>query len=406
VLLVFPAAAAPATLGDTDGDGLSDAQEDLNGNKRMDGNETDWLNADTDGGGEADGAEVKAGRNPLLQVDDFTWDRDGDGLTNGEEFAKKTNPFQWDTDGDGVNDRDDAFPLDARYTKDADGDGIPDEYELLRGLNPEVPDAKEDADGDGLTNKQEFDMQTDPLESDTDGDGVTDGEEVAGETDPTVAPCLARTDPKPDAFGDAIGHWGERFIELLHSTQTVQDQRPIVEGYLYKGKRYFLPDREISRFELLKITLMSTCVTLLPEGSAPARTFSDVPAVLPIDASDDARLLSRVVYTGLARGIVEGYTEGDFRPDVVVNRAETLAMVLRATGIEPKDVSSLPFSDVTDDAWYRGLLGATVESGIIQGYADGTFRGGTPITRAEAAKIVALLMEKNASVHTPNSVSP
>ena len=58
----------------------------------MDSYETDRMNADTDRGGEADGAEVRAGRNPLLQVDDFTWDKDEDGLTNGEEFEKRTNP--------------------------------------------------------------------------------------------------------------------------------------------------------------------------------------------------------------------------------------------------------------------------------------------------------------------------
>jgi|GEM_PF-2061163 len=46
----------------------------------------------------------------------------------------------------------------------------------------------------------------------------------------------------------------------------------------------------------------------------------------------------------------------------------------------------------------RGLLGATVGNSIIQGYSDGTFRGGSPITRAEASKIVALLMERNSSV--------
>ena len=188
---------------------------------------------------------------------------------------------------------------------------------------------------------------------------------------------------------------------MLHGTQTYAEGNAIVDGYAYKGKRYFLPDREISRYELLKITLMSTCVPWLAEGSLPARTFSDVPAVLPIDASDDLRRQSRVIYTGLSRGIIEGYDEGDFRPDIVVNRAEAMAMLLRATGHNPTDTEPTPlsFTDVPEDAWYGSALSLAVTEGIIQGYADNTFRAGNPITRAEAAKIVALLMQRNMSVN-------
>lgn len=401
LLIALPLAwAGPATPGDTDGDGLSDAQEDINGNSRMDGNETDRMNADSDRGGEADGAEVKAGRNPLLQVDDLTWDKDEDGLTNGEEYDRKTNPSKVDTDSDGISDKEDAFPLDARYKTDFDKDGIPDEYERLHTLNPEQPDANEDPDADGLTNVEEFQQQTEPENPDTDADGMEDGEEVAEETDPTAPPCLRPTPTPPDAFPDADGHWAMRHIELLHRTQTVQEGSPIVEGYLFGGSRYFLPDREISRYELLKITVMSTCAPWIPEGMPVPRSFTDVPAVVAIDASDDDRQRRRIIYTGLVRGIVEGYPEGDFRPDIVINRAEAVAMLLRATGMKPTGTESpLPFSDIAEDAWYTDILETAVAGTIIEGYADRTFRAGDPITRAEAAKIVTLLMERNASVN-------
>ncbi len=401
LLLALPLAiAAPANPGDTDGDGLSDAVEDANGNTIMDGSETDRMNADSDHGGEADGAEMKAGRNPLMKEDDFTWDKDGDGLTNGEESEKRTNPSRVDTDGDGINDRDDPFPLDARYKADSDADKIPDEYEALHTQNTALNDGAEDADGDTLSNLEEFQKQTDPNNADTDLDGKTDIQELTEETDPTVAPCITTADPSPPPFPDAVDHWAQSHIELLHSTRTSSEGSAIVDGYLFKGKRYFLPDREISRFELLKITLMSTCVPWISEGSLPARTFSDVPALVPVDASEDMRHKNRVIYTGLSRGIVEGYDEGDFRPDIVVNRAEAMAMLLRATGndVSGTEPTSLSFSDVPEDAWYRSALSLAVSEGIIQGYADNTFRAGNAITRAEAAKIVALLMQRNASV--------
>ena len=93
---------------DLDGDGLFDWQEDVNGNNKVDEGETNFLDADTDGGGEADGSELKAGRNPLEKTDDITYDYDGDGLTNGQEILIGTHPQQPDTDGDGVKDGEDA----------------------------------------------------------------------------------------------------------------------------------------------------------------------------------------------------------------------------------------------------------------------------------------------------------
>ncbi|NOS70458.1 MAG: DUF1800 family protein [Verrucomicrobia bacterium] len=79
---------------DTDGDGLSNAQEYQRG--------TDPHKADTDGDSLSDGQEVALGTNPLNA------DTDGDGLSDYAEIngAIPTNPLIADTDGDGVADRD------------------------------------------------------------------------------------------------------------------------------------------------------------------------------------------------------------------------------------------------------------------------------------------------------------
>jgi serine/threonine protein kinase len=87
------AAAMTATVqGDSDGDGLSDAEERLIG--------TDPFNPDTDGDGLSDGEEVKVyGTNPLNR------DTDGDLLTDGDEvLIFRTDPKNPDTDGGGVRD--------------------------------------------------------------------------------------------------------------------------------------------------------------------------------------------------------------------------------------------------------------------------------------------------------------
>ena len=78
------------TIADTDGDGLTDGEEDANHNGQRDANETNPLSADTDGDGMPDGWEVTRGLSPL--VDDAAEDPDGDGYTNLEEYQGNSLP--------------------------------------------------------------------------------------------------------------------------------------------------------------------------------------------------------------------------------------------------------------------------------------------------------------------------
>ena len=90
-------------LADTDGDGLSDKDEQRLG--------TDPFEPDSDGDGMPDGWEERHGFDPLVDNgtdgdpdSDFDSDPDGDGLTNGEEAVWGTDPWRKDTDLDGVDD--------------------------------------------------------------------------------------------------------------------------------------------------------------------------------------------------------------------------------------------------------------------------------------------------------------
>ena len=63
-------------------------------------------------------------------------DSDGDGLTDAEECALGTNPLLADSDGDGLLDRDEILAGTSSTNPDTDGDGIPDNIDA----NPLVPD--------------------------------------------------------------------------------------------------------------------------------------------------------------------------------------------------------------------------------------------------------------------------
>lgn len=123
-----PAEPVPAA-GDTDGDGLSDAEEAAYG--------SDPLNRDYDADGILDGEEVYTyGTDPLNN------DSDGDGLLDGEEaFQHGTSPVGTDADGDGLGDADELFVYGTVPSAfDTDGDGIGDGEEVFTyGTNPADP---------------------------------------------------------------------------------------------------------------------------------------------------------------------------------------------------------------------------------------------------------------------------
>ncbi|MGL5487509.1 MAG: inverse autotransporter beta domain-containing protein [Shewanella sp.] len=222
--------------GDRDGDGLTNGQEHQLG--------TDPDKRDTDSDGIDDKTEVDNGSNPLDPNDpvkDPNKDRDGDGLTNGEENQLGTDPDKKDTDDDGIDDKTEVDngtnPLDPNDPlddpngdrdgdglnngqenqlgtdpdkKDTDGDGIDDKTEVDNGTNPLDPndpisDPNGDRDGDGLTNGQENQLGTDPDKKDTDGDGIDDKTEVDNGTNPLDPQDPALNDTVPDPNGDRDG---------------------------------------------------------------------------------------------------------------------------------------------------------------------------------------------------------
>jgi len=460
--------------GDVDGDGLLDAQEDINGNGIVDEGETDSYNADSDGGGESDGSEVRAGRDPLYQLDDFTFDQDNDGLTNGEEmelgteqsnpdtdndgspdgedpfplnpdyqndsdedglpdefeeeqaslsqndpsdaqndqdsdgvsnveeFVQGTDITNPDTDWDGTDDSEDSFPLNPSYHQDSDSDRLPDTYEHEHGLSQEDPsDAIQDNDGDGLSNLQEFHRGTNPNKADTDNDGTVDGKEVEEGTDPIENACLFYTEPLAQ-FTDMNAHWAEDYVAHLHKTKILSEHIRIIEGFGKGSQRLFRPDQEISRFELLKMALLGNCIRLAHDQPNLSVSFEDIPSHHRPFEHPDLKKRRRVVYTAVRKGIIKGYPDNTFRPNIPANRAEALKMLLLSAGFEPPEdkQAHTTFSDVSPRAWFAPYIKKTTDLDIIKGYLDGTFRPGQSITRAEAAKILLLLMKLNTKINS------
>jgi len=109
-------------------------------------------------------------------------DSDRDGAPDAVEPVLGLDPFNPDSNGNGLPDGEEDF----------DGDGAPNALEVFLGLDPAnpdtdgdgVPDGEEDADADGLPDFRETLLGTDPESSDTDGDGFDDNLEFLSNSDP------------------------------------------------------------------------------------------------------------------------------------------------------------------------------------------------------------------------------
>ncbi len=160
---------------------------------------------DTDADGLPDAYEYEIFFLDMNFSGDAFQDFDGDGLTNIEEFNRRTNPDNPDSDFDGEFDGNDIEPLNPQYRIDSDLDGIPDTWEINHFLDPFTNDSLLDPDGDLFTNIQEYQTNTNPDLYDSDNDGMMDGFDRYP-LDPAYNADSDR-DGMPDAYEDRYGFY-------------------------------------------------------------------------------------------------------------------------------------------------------------------------------------------------------
>ncbi|MBD3360245.1 hypothetical protein GF366_00415 [Candidatus Peregrinibacteria bacterium] len=208
---------------------------------------------------------------------------------------------------------------------------------------------------------------------DMNGDADFDDE---GEMDSAVLTVAEEEEEEiADPFEDIEGHWAEEFIDDLRL-------KGIVSG---KETGIFSPDALITRAELTKIALEAFGFEI-PE-SVGEKPFSDV------ELTD---WYAPYIQKAKETGAVDGYEDGTFKPNQVINRVEALKILLEAANADIGSSEEATFPDTAADAWYSEYINYGIATGVISGYSigeyEGMFRPAFTITRAEVAKIVSMLL--------------
>lgn len=88
-------------------------------------------------------------------------------------------------------------------------------------------------------------------------------------------------------------------------------------------------------------------------------------------------------------GLVKGYADGTFRPGDLITRAELVTILAKLHNLElPSELSVKPFPDVEITDSFARIIAKAKEIVWIHGYDDGYFRPHQNITRAETLKIL------------------
>ena len=105
-------------------------------------------------------------------------------------------------------------------------------------------------------------------------------------------------------------------------------------------------------------------------------------------------------------GVLVGYPDGTYKPDIPVSRAEFASMVIKSLGQENTTVTQpIDYADIEPDFWGYNIIQKAVYFDLIPNGRGSDFRPYDPVTRAEAISIaVNALTTSNISEQRAQSV--
>ncbi|MEK7529165.1 MAG: S-layer homology domain-containing protein [Patescibacteria group bacterium] len=238
-----------------------------------------------------------------------------------------------------------------------------------------------DTDGDGVSDyDQRFRYGLSVMSYDSDDDGVFDSAEIRAGTNPNGEGQL---------FSDvAQDEWYTEDVGDLYVRGTVK-------GY---EDQTFRPGAQVSRREFTTMVVRAFN-TDLEKTFGLKVSLSGTPEISPFSDLSPNDWAYESIITAQRLGFVNGYSDGTFKPNDPISRAEAVAILNRASSVLQKnqlgaiviedqtDPSQCEFSD-SSDAWYTDSVNNACALGVTKGKKPGEFRPLDKVTRAESAALI------------------
>ena len=180
---------------------------------------------------------------------------------------------------------------------------------------------------------------------------------------------------------DVAGHWAYTYIAR-------GIQLGFISGY---PDGTFLPDKAVSRAEFAKMMNAALGNT----GTA-TTSFKDVPAF---------EWFYNDVSKAVAATYVDGYGDGTFLPNKAISRQEAAVMIARIVPSYGVTANLAAYKDGSKTAdWAGEYMKKIVGKGYLGAYDDGLLHPDDSLTRAQTAKIICSILDKETIVKTLTTI--
>lgn len=142
---------------------------------------------------------------------------------------------------------------------------------------------------------------------------------------------------------------------------------------IYLSKGYYNATND-KKFPLT----IPTGVTIAVQYNVSSITFKDI----------KNHWASEFIQALAAKGIIQGFPDGTFKPDTPLTRAEYAALLVKVFNL-PDAPTTKSFSDVRADFWAYNVIQQAYNSNFLKGFPDGRFH---PEQKAERVQAIAALV--------------
>jgi hypothetical protein len=193
---------------------------------------------------------------------------------------------------------------------------------------------------------------------------------------PTISPFVSSGVVSPTASTTALSHKIFPDFRTVCSKEVIDLRDIRLQTFAKKLKVSSLNmDQSMTRGEFIQLLISTAKIDV--SGLIPRSPF--------VDVKKDSRYALAIQYA-LEAGIISGYSDGQFRPNSVITRAEAAKILIRTTRLTPAPQISA-FRDVSNTETGKYIQTA-YDSCILSGRSSGVFEPESPLTKAETLKIL------------------
>jgi hypothetical protein len=149
----------------------------------------------------------------------------------------------------------------------------------------------------------------------------------------------------------------------------------------------FRPSDNITRAEFTKLLVLMS-------NHYPTSTVLNADQQAVFNSVPDNHWAKPYIRTALSTEIAVGYDDNTFGENLPVKRSETAKMIVNAFRLDMLETENSPLSfvDVDHSDWFKPYVDICSKLGVNSGYSDGTFKPDDTITRAESVKLLYLAL--------------